>query len=215
MSTTDAQPSPRLAGNVCLAGASAFAALAAVTQLVQSSTDVPKDQWSYPWSSGTAIGFFLFAAGLLSLFTAGIVGLRRSGVTGTTWGARRGLAAALTGNALLVAGHLASIPVRDQLVDDTWPRLVGGILALGTVLTCLGFLAAGWATMRERIWDGWRRFIPGVIGLWAAALICLQFTPILPMVLAIYALCFVVLGVALSTTARTVVPATSAPMQQA
>jgi hypothetical protein len=189
----------RAAGISCIVGAAVLTALAVVTQVVQVSTDVSKDQWSYPWSSGTSITFYLFAAVSQLLLVIGVIGLRRSGVAGTTRAARLGLSVALAGTALIVVGHLASIPIRDELVDDGWPRVVGGVFALGTVLTAIGFLLAGRATVRAGIWRDRRRFTPLAVGAWAAVLLGLQFTPALPTAVGVYGLCFLALGIALYT----------------
>jgi hypothetical protein len=205
----------RLAGGACLVGAAMMTILAVVTQVVQASTDVPKAQWSYPWSSGTSITFYLFAAGSQLLLVIGVLGLRRNSVAGTTRVARLGLWAALVGTALIVVGHLASIPIRDELVDDGWPRVVEAVFGLGTVLSAVGFLLAGRATIRAGIWRDWRRFIPLALGSWSTALIGLQLTPALPTAVAVYALCFVALGIALVTEQRRARPTTRAKVQQA
>jgi hypothetical protein len=205
----------RLAGGACLVGAAMMTILAVVTQVVQASTDVPTDQWSYPWASGTSITFYLFAAGSQLLLVIGVLALRRSNVTGTTRAARLGLWVALAGTALIGVGHLASIPIRDQLVDDGWPRIVEGVFGLGTVLSAIGFLLAGRATIRANVWRDWRRFTPLAVGSWSAVLIGLQVTPALPTAVAVYGLCFFALGFALATWQRHALPATRAEAQQA
>jgi hypothetical protein len=191
----------RMEGISCIVGAAVLIVLAVVTQAVQASTHVSKDQWHYHWSSGTSITVYLFAAGSELLLVFGVLGLLRGGVAGTTRAARLGLWAALVGTALIVVGHLGSIQVRDELVDDGWPHVVGGVFALGTVLTAVGFLLAGRATIRAGIWHGWRRFTPLAVGAWSAVLLGLQFTPALPTAVAVYGLSFLALGVALYTWA--------------
>ena len=191
----------RATGITCIVGAATLTALAVVTQVVQASTDVSRDKWSYPWSSGTSITFYLFAAGSELLLAFSVLGLRRGRVAGTIRAASVGLWAALVGTALIVMGHLASIPIRDELVDDGWPRAVGGVFALGTVLTAIGFLLAGRGTIRAGIWRDWRRFTPLAVGAWSAVLLGLQFTPVLPTAVAVYGLSFLALGVALYTQA--------------
>lgn len=200
MTSTPTRPRfVRLTGVACLVGAAMMTILATATQVVQASTDVPKDQWSYPWSSGTSITFSLVAAGSQLLLVVGVLGLRRSGVAGTTRTAGLALWAALAGTALIVIGHLASIPIRDDLVDEGWPHVVEAVFGLGTVLFAIGFLVVGRATIRAGIWRGWRRFTPLAIGVWSVVLIGLQLTPALPTAVAVYALSFLALGVALST----------------
>jgi hypothetical protein len=205
----------RLAGGACIVGAAMLTALAVVTQVVQATTDVPDDQWSYPWSSGTSITFYLFAAGSELLLAVDVLGLRRGGVAGRTRAASLGLWAALVGTALIVAGHLASIPIRDELVDAGWPRVVGGVSGLGTVLSAVGFLLAGRATIRVGIWRDWRRFPPLAVGASSAVVIGLQFTPALPTAVAVYGLYFVAVGIAPATGQRRALPTTRAEVQQA
>lgn len=191
----------RAEGITCIVGAAMLTMLAVGTQVVQASTDVSKDQWSYPWSSGTSITFDLLGAGSELLLAFGVLGLRRSRVAGTARAASLGLWVALVGTALVVVGHLASIPVRNELVDDGWPQVVSGVFGLGIVLTAVGFLLAGRATIRAGIWRDWRRFTPLAVGAWSAVLIGLQFTPALPTAVAVYGLFFLALGIALCTQA--------------
>jgi hypothetical protein len=175
-------------------------AVGATTQAVQLSTDVPKDQWSYPWWSGASMSFWLAAALAHALIAVGVIGLRRSGVAGTTRTARLGLTSALAGAVVIVVGHLVSIPIRAQTTHDTWPQIVGGAFGIGTVLVATGLLLAGWTTLRERHWEDWRRFTPIAAGGCAVAIIPLQLTPVLPTAVAIYGLSFVAIGVALGGT---------------
>jgi hypothetical protein len=197
----------RTAGRACVAGATLGVVVAVATQTVQASTDVSKEQWSYPWWSGASIGFWLVAALAHALILVGLIGLRRCGAAGNTRTARGGLTAALVGAGLIVVGHLVSIPIRDQTTHDTWPQIVGGVFGTGTVLVAIGLLLAGWATLREGYWVDWRRFTPIAAGASAIALIPLQLTPALPSAVAAYGLSFVAIGVALrgtpqSSTAR-------------
>jgi hypothetical protein len=205
----------RVAGRACAIGAMLGVVVGAATQAVQASTDVPKGQWSYPWWSGASVGFWLVAALAHALIALGVIGLRRSGVAGSTRAARYGLTAALGGAALIVAGHLVSIPIRNQTTDDTWPQIVGGVFGIGTILVAIGLLLAGWTTLRERNWDDWRRFTPLAAGTWSLALIPLQLTPVLPSAVAVYGLCFVAIGVALSGTPTSSVTRPHARAQQA
>jgi hypothetical protein len=209
------QRATRVAGRACAGGATLGVVAAVATQAVQASTDVPKDQWSYPWWSGASISFWLVAALAHALVAVGVIGLRRSGVAGTTRAARLGLTTALTGATLIVAGHLASIPIRNQTTHDTWPQIVGGVFGIGTVLVAIGLLLAGWTTLRERNWTDWRRFTPLATGAWAVALIPLQLTPVLPSALAVYGLFFLAIGVALGGTPTSPVTRPHAQAQQA
>lgn len=192
------QTSARLLGRACVAGASLAVILSATTQAVQADTDIPTHQLSYPWWSEAAVLFYLLAAASQLLLTAGVLGLRRRGVAGSSRAASLALLAALTGTALIVVGDLASIPLRHELIDSGWPRVVEAVFGVGTVLSTIGFLIAGRATLRAGVWHDWRRFTPLAIGIWSVALVGLQFTPLLPTAVGVYALCFLALGVALA-----------------
>jgi hypothetical protein len=133
------------------------------------------------------------------LVFVGVLGFARSGVAGHSRSARLGTALALVGTALLFVGEMASIAIRDQRTDDTGAVIVGGIFALAILLTAVGFLAAGIATVRARLWQGWRRFTPLTAGIVTFALLGLNATKALPTGVAIYGLCLLALGVALYT----------------
>lgn len=205
----------RIAGRACAIGATLLVAVAVMTQVVQASTDVPKDQWSYPWWSGASVTFWLVAAFAQALIAVGVIGLCRSGVADSTRAGRVGLTVALSGAVLIVVGHLASIPIRAQTTHDTWPNIVGAVFAVGTVLVGIGLLLAGWTVLRKRSWDDWRRFAPFAAGAWAVALLALQFTPVLPSALAVYGLLFVAIGVALGGTPKSSVTRPHAQAQEA
>jgi hypothetical protein len=136
-------------------------------------------------------------ASLHVLVFVGVLGFARSGLAGGGRTARVGLPLALAGTALLFVGELASIPVRHQNVDDAGALVVGGIFAAATALTAAGFLAAGIATARARLWHDWRRFTPLSVGIAACAVFALTTTNALPTGIALYGVALVALGIAL------------------
>jgi len=177
-----------------------------VQGIVQPASDVSDEMWSYPWSSDALVPVSLLYAVFHVLVFIGILGFARSGVAGPGRGARVGTAAALTGTAVLVAAELLSIPVADQRIDDTGAGLVGACFGLGSLLSAIGFIAAGIATVRARRWDGWRRFVPLATGIWLIALVGLAVTPALAISVTLYGLFLTAFGVALWTQ-----PTPSAP----
>ena len=195
---SQSQTSLRRAGRVCVAGAFVLAVGAFLTQIMQASTSVSDKQWSYPWSSGVSIGISLLWAFAQTLVVVGVLALRDSGVAGDRRSSRTGLAMAVLGTALIVVGHVASIPVREQTVDDTVPQIVGALFGLGTLLSAVGFLLVGHGVLRAGVWTDWRRFTPTLVGASAVALLGLQFTPALPSAVGVYALCLGALGIALA-----------------
>jgi hypothetical protein len=197
ITTVAARHAPRLAGPTCIAGATVVAVGAFVTQAVQASTNASDQVWRYPWSSDTALALSSLWAVAQVCLLVGLVAFRRSGAAGRTRAAAIGVSAALLGTSLILVGHLASLPIRDESIHATWPQIVGGVYGAGTVLTAIGFLLAGRATLQSRIWRGWRRFTPLATGICAVALIGLQVTAALPFAVGVYALCFAALGAAL------------------
>lgn len=190
----------RTAGISCIVGAAATTLGGIVVQgIVQPATTVSDHRWSYPWSSGALVPVSILWASLHVLVFVGVLGFARSGVAGHSRSARLGTALALVGTALLFVGEIASIPIRDQRTDDIGAVIVGGIFALAILLTAVGFLAAGIATVRARLWQGWRRFTPLTAGIVTFALLGLNATKALPTGVATYGLCLLALGVALYT----------------
>lgn len=190
----------RTAGISCIVGAAATTLGGIVVQgVVQPATTVSDHRWSYPWSSGALVPVSILWASLHVLVFVGVLGFVRSGVTGHSRAARLGSALALVGTALLFVGEVASIPIRDQHTNDTGAVIVGGIFALAILLTAVGFLAAGAATVQARLWQGWRRFTPLAAGIVSCALLGANVTKALPTGVAIYGLCLLALGVALYT----------------
>jgi hypothetical protein len=190
----------RTAGISCIVGAAATMLGGIVVQgIVQPVTTVSDHKWSYPWSSGALVPISLLWASLHLLVFVGLLGFARSGLAGPSRSARLGATLALVGTALLFVGELGSILIRDQRTDDAGAVIVGGIFALAILLTAVGFLAAGVATARARLWHGWRRFTPLSAGIATSALLGLNATKALPAGVAIYGLCLLALGVALYT----------------
>ena len=117
-------------------------------RIVQPATTVSDQRWSYPWSSGALVPVSILWASLHVLVFVGLLGFARSGVAGHPRSARLGTTLTLVGTALLFVGEIASILIRDQRTDDTGAVIVGAIFALAILLTAVGFLAAGIATVR-------------------------------------------------------------------
>ena len=190
----------RTAGISCIVGATATTLGGIVVQgIVQPATTISDHSWSYPWSSDALVPISILWASLHVLVFVGVLGFARSGVAGHSRSARLGTTLALVGTALLFIGEIASIPIRDQRTDDTGAVIVSAIFALAILLTAVGFIAAGIATMRARLWHRWRRFTPLTAGIVSLALLGLNVTKALPTGVAIYGLCLLALGVALYT----------------
>ena len=204
----DVGPEPRAdqvrtAGAACALGGLVLFAGAVATQIIQASTSVSDQLWRYPWTSRTSVIAWAIFGVMEALVLTGVLAWQRSGVAGPSRAARVGLPLAAVGTLLIVVGHFASIPVRNQTIHETGAQLVGGIFGAGTVLLAVGLVLAGWATLRAGAWQDWRRFVPLTIGVVTAALIGLQFTKALPTGVALYSLGFAALGLALMQQRRT------------
>jgi hypothetical protein len=190
----------RRAAAVGIVGAVGTALAGVVIQaVVQPATTVPDDRWSYPWSSEALVVASLVFALLHALVLVGVLGFARSGIAGTSRSARLGLALALGGTAIFVLAEPASIPFRDQQLDDSGPAIVGGLYGLATLLSAVGFIAAGIATIRAGAWADWRRLTPLAVGIWMAAMLALALTKALPTGVAVWGLCLLVFCIALYT----------------
>jgi hypothetical protein len=183
-----------------------------VQGIVQPATDVSDQMWSYPWTSGALVPVSLAYAVFFVLVFVGILGFARSGVAGPGRGARIGTVVALAGTALFFAGELLSIPIADQRLDETGAGLVAACFGVGNLLSAIGFIMAGIATVRAGQWDGWRRFAPLATGIWLVVLLGLVATPALAIGVGLYGLCLTALGVALWTQPT---PSTPRPRSEA
>lgn len=186
--------SVRRAAAVGITGALITAVGGAVVQLVvQPSTTVSDEMWSYPWSSDALVPVSLLWAVAHVLVAVGILGLQRSAVTGPTRAGRGGLWVALVGTGLLFVGELGSVAISDARVEDTSAMIIGTFFGVGTLLSAVGFLLAGTATLSAATWRGWRRYAALITGLWTTVLLGLSFTKALPAGVGIYGLCLLAL----------------------
>lgn len=154
----------------------------AVQALAIPFTDVSDDRFSYPWSPSALIWVSLLYAVFHALIAYGLWDVRdrarsRAGVGGLT------LAAGAT--LLLFAGEIASIPLRDRLLEDSTVGLVTGLLfGLGTLVSALAMLLAGIAEVRaSRTPFSVAVLASGVV---TAALLGLILTPVMALAIGIY-----------------------------
>jgi hypothetical protein len=197
---------PRASAMSLAAGALITFAGGVTGQIVQASTDVSDDLFRSPFTSGPFIALMAVLACAFALVFVGLAGLRAGGLGDTSRGWRIGLGVALGGAALFVVAHLASIPVRNQDVDDTGASLVGGLFGLATLLMGVGLTVAGRAAVQARLWQGWRRFTLLVSGMWALLLEGLVLTDVMALAIAVFGLLLLATAVAVLTQ-----PAPAAP----
>jgi len=199
---THRESSIRPAAVAFVAGAALTTISAAAVQLVViPASDVSDEMWSYPWTSGALVAVSLLYAVFHLLIAIGLVGFGRSGVAGRSQMARVGVATAVVGTALLLVAELASIPIRDVAMDDTAAGVVGALFGLGTLLSAVGLLIAGKATLSASLWEGWRRYTPLGAGIVTSALVvvAVTFTNALAGGVALYGLSLLTMALALYT----------------
>jgi hypothetical protein len=182
-----------------IAGALIHAVAGIVGQIVQASTLVSDDMFSYPWTSAELVAVSLAETVAFALGLVGLAGLRASGVVGQTRAARTGLGVAIAGSALFIGSELASITVRDELGDTGAAGAVGGVFGLATLLLGAGLTAAGVAARRADLWEGWRPTALVASGLWTLALLGIVITPLMPLGIAVMGLLQAAIGIGLLT----------------
>lgn len=192
---------PIRGGVVAFVAGAALTALsgALVQSVVMPASDVSDERWSYPWTTGAFVPISLAYLVFHLLVAVGLVAFGRSGVAGTSRAARAGVRLAVAGTLLLAAGEVASIPIRDALVDDTSAVVVGAVYGVGSLVSAIGLLLAGKATLSAGRWHDWRRYTPLVAGLWTTALVGIAATDALPAGVAVYGACLLAMALALRT----------------
>jgi hypothetical protein len=198
-----------------IAGALIHAVGGIVGQIVQASTEVSDDMFSYPWTSAELVAVSLVEALAFGLGLVGLAALRDSGVAGHTRGARIGIGVALVGSALFIVAELASIAVRDQLREVAAAGTLGGLFGLATLLLGAGLAAAGVAARRARRWESWRPTALLACGLWTLAMLGIVLTPLMPLGVTVMGLLQAAIGAGLLTRptpiAADVQPASATP----
>jgi hypothetical protein len=170
---------------------------------MQPVTDISDDMWRYPWeSSGAFVAFSIFSAFLHGLVILGLLAFGRSGAAGRSRSASWGVALAAAETALLLVGELLSILVRDARTDDTSAAIAGGgVFGVAGILSTIGFLVLGWATLRANVWHGWRRYTQLATGIWLIAMwvVTTPFPKALHGMVGGYGLCLLAMAIALCT----------------
>jgi hypothetical protein len=182
-----------------IAGAIIHAVAGIVGQVVQASTQVSDDMFSYPWTRAELVAVSLVEAIAFALGLVGLAALRASGVAGPRRAARTGLAVAVAGSGLFVVAQLASIAVRDQYLDEGAAGAVGGLFGVATLLLGAGLAAAGIAARRAGGWGTWRPTALLGGGLWTLAMLGIGLTPLMPLGVTVMGLMQAAIGAGLLT----------------
>lgn len=169
---------------------------ALITAVYRNASPVSEERLSFPWAGATAITTSLTWGITQLLIVVGLIAFTRGGAAPTAAG-RVGGRLAVGGAVLYVIAHGLSLVAYDATVDDPIAVAVVACFGIGTVLTAIGLIVAGTATLRCGVWVGWRRYAPLGLGVWMVAMTPLQFTPALPVAVGVYALALIALGLAM------------------
>lgn len=129
-----------------------------------------------------------------SLLLIGVIGLALSGAA-PGWLGVSALGVVLLGRAEFVVAEVHSLAIGEESL----------LLPLGALITVAGMTLVGIAVLRARRWEGWRRFMPLLVGLYPfVAMFPLVFVISEPSYLSIagWGLPWILLGYALWSSAR-------------
>lgn len=179
--------------------------LASAVFLIVVEPAVGRDRFSYPFPPGgfavAQVWFFVHHFGLV----AGLYGLWRSGAVGTGRLGRWGAFGAIVGMGLLTGAELVAISGSDSAYPSARTDMIGSLYGIASMLIGVTLIMAGIAVIRTGRWQGWRRVVPLVLGVYV-------FVPLTPALFASFVLArlaiggwmlgFALLGWALVKTAR-------------
>jgi hypothetical protein len=138
--------------------------LAAVVLLVWPP-QIAKGPVSYPFTTAgftiAQVAFFVHHIGLVIL----VGGLAVSGAVGPRRYARGGAWLAVAGMIGLTLAELNTIRFAEWDFDKANAGLLGATYGISCNMIGLGMLLAGVGALRARVWSGWRRWTPVLIGI--------------------------------------------------
>lgn len=169
---------------------------ALITAAYRTASPVSDQQLSFPWDGATAITTSLIWGITQVMLVVGFVAFTRGGAAPTKAG-QVGARLAVAGASLYVVAHALSLAGYDAAMDNPIAVVVLSCFGVGTLLTALGLIMAGTATIRSGVWSSWRRYTPLVLGIWMVAMMPLQFTAALPVAVGIYAVAAMAFGLAM------------------
>lgn len=168
-----------------------------LTQAYRGASSVADDRVTFPWVGATAIATSLTWGVSQLLFVAALVVFARSQAVGIGRPGRIGAWFTVAGGVILASGHALTLAFLDAKMDDPGGIAIVGAFGIGSVVTLVGFLMAGVATLRARQWTSWHRQAPLAVAVALMIVVPLQFTPLLPVSVVLYAGATVWFGAAL------------------
>jgi hypothetical protein len=161
--------------------------LASAILLIWIEPSVGVDHFSYPFTpfafTAAQVWFFVQHLGLI----AGLYGLWRSGVAGTSPLGRWGAWGAIVGMGLLAVTELVAISGSDSIRPSARTDMIGSLYGIATFLIGGALVMAGMAIIRAGRWQGWRRVLPLILGVFV-------FVPLTPALFASYVLARLAIG---------------------
>ena len=168
-----------------------------VTVAYRQITPVPADRLNFPYEGSMSVAMSL-AWGLAQAgFLLSLIAFARWGASGRGRLGRLGSGALIMGGVVFVAAQVASAFLPDARSAEPSAGVVVMLFAVGSLLTALGFVVAGVAVLRARVWSSWRRFTPLAVGGAMVCLVPLQFTTLLALAVTLYAATILGFGAAL------------------
>jgi hypothetical protein len=200
----------RRGGAALLAGATLNVAGCIVAVASTATSHVPSDLARAPMTHNGAIAVYVLGAIAEALIATGVLWLRRSGLAQAR-AATVGLGVVIAGTVLLSVCNAASIPIEDQLNNSTAASWVWSGFAVGSILAVVGMITAGLSISARTGGRTWHDNAPLICGLLSLLLLPLESTNIVWLGIAIYALAYIILGVAQLTAPRDVHRALAQP----
>jgi hypothetical protein len=161
--------------------------LASAILLIWIEPSVGVDHFSYPFTpvafTAAQLWFSVQHLGLL----AGLYGLTRSGAVGTGRLGRWGAWGAIVGMGLLTVTELVAISGSDSIRPSARTDMIGSLYGIATFLIGGTLIMAGMAVLRTGRWQGWRRLLPLILGVFV-------FVPLTPALFASYVLARLAIG---------------------
>jgi hypothetical protein len=161
----------RRSGVVCLV-AGVLGAAGGVYLAVMEPV-VSEDRFSFPQDAGQfatiQVWFVIQHLGLL----LGLLALARTSAVPRTRPGLVGTYGAIVGMIGLTVMEAVAITARDVAIDSTTATVVGALYGVVSLVLGVSLVAAGIAIVRAGVWQGWRRWVVLVMGVWV-------FVPMMP-----------------------------------
>jgi hypothetical protein len=161
--------------------------LASALFMIFVEPSVGRDRFSYPFTpdrfAAAQIWFSFHHIGLL----AALYGLWRSGALGTSRLGHVGVGGAIVGMSMLTVTELVAISGSESAYPSSRTDMIESVYGIASILIGATLIAAGIAVVRGRRWQGWRRVLPLILGVYV-------FVPLTPALFASYVLARLAIG---------------------